>query len=252
MMTSTETLKPTDLDRLLDTLVTSGIALSTARTQVVARVGSLIRHDALAAAHHVRRAEKIGTRDNRVMWFGFPAQLKQAVDICDVAYCGSHYAGAVMLIWEVEAAIELRRRDPEASLDKFDLLREILNDHDKRSYLTALGAHVRWIHLSSKYWTVCREFEESAMGSAPDARWRRHPPTTKQRYLISRILPLVASTNPNFVEPVLDTRGTAHDFIRDAGGNPRFAAPPPVPRLAVLNPDSTFPPCDLPQLTMES
>ena len=251
-MTSAGTLKSTDLDCLLATLVTNRTVLFTARTQAVARVGSLIRHDAVAAAYHVRRTEKIGTRDNRVMWFGFPAELKQAIDICDVAYCGSHHAGAVMLVWEVEAAIELRRRDPEASLDKFDLLREILNDQHKRSYLTALGAYVRWIHLSSKYWADCREFEESAMGTAPDAQWRRRPPTTKQRYLISRIMPLVASTNSNFVEPMLDTRGAAHDFIRDAGGNPRFAAPPPVPRLAVLNPDSTFPPCDLPQLTMES
>lgn len=218
-----------NLADLLESLQRLGKTISVARAPCVRVVGEIARHNALAATQNLRRAEKAGSRDNRIMLAGYPAEIKQALDVCDVALAGAHHCGAIFIKWQVEAALALVNREPNASLDFYGLLREILRDDDKRAYLTDLGAYVRWIHLSGKYWADHAEFESSAFGTDPEARWRRLRPTANQRYMISRLMPLIAANHPGFVMPELATAGAAHDFIRDAGGNPRFQQPPTPP-----------------------
>ena len=97
----------------------------------------------------------------------------------------------------------------------------IMANENLHSSMRQRGGLLRWEKCRALYIADVEDFERSAAARIPNARWRRKPPTKNQLYLIAEAvrcfeLPL----------PVICTRGDAHGWLRDNGGNPRFANPP--------------------------
>jgi hypothetical protein len=92
--------------------------------------------------------------------------------------------------------------------------------------LQAWGAWSRWHWLSALYRHETEEFLASKKGLDPRQRWRQQRPTARQTYIIEQIARLLNEPVPSF-----DTRGAAFEYIREQGGNPRFAREPARPAL---------------------
>ena len=80
--------------------------------------------------------------------------------------------------------------------------------------------------LSAEYTQVVVAFEASQAGRDPKAAWRSHKPTVRQRYLALELAIML-----QVEQPVLATKGQAHDWLKRAGGRFDILKPPPMPPL---------------------
>ncbi|WP_226697089.1 hypothetical protein [Qipengyuania flava] len=99
----------------------------------------------------------------------------------------------------------------------------IMADKDLYLSLRQRGGFLRWEKCRALYIADVEGFERSAAAQNPNARWRRKPPTKNQLYLIAEAVRCF-----ELPPPAICTRGDAHGWLRDNGGNPRFANPPRI------------------------
>lgn len=217
-----------DISSLAPALASDETRIENARRSTQALVDDAERQAILAQTHSVRRAEVFGSRDNPVFRLGSAFETADALYICDVALVGI-LKDPVGLEWAEEAHRALRSRHPGNLHSVVDGWREVLADRDKRRYLTHKGAWLRWRFLANAYRAAVDEFESSPNGRDPAAKWRFGRVTLKQQYIIDRISQLLAADDPDFEWPYFRNAGEAHDWIKRAGGNPRFRDEPTPP-----------------------
>lgn len=99
----------------------------------------------------------------------------------------------------------------------------IMADENLHSSMRQRGGFLRWEKCRALYIADVEDFERSAAARNPNARWRRKPPTKNQLYLIAEAIRCF-----QLPPPAISTRGDAHGWLRDNGGNPRFANPPHI------------------------
>ena len=90
----------------------------------------------------------------------------------------------------------------------------------------ASGVWTRRVWLSAEYTHVVVAFEASQAGRDPKAAWRSHKPTVRQQYLVLELSDML-----QVEQPVLATKGQAHDWLKRAGGRFDILKPPPMPPL---------------------
>lgn len=217
-----------DTSSLVGALASDETRLAEARRSTQELIDDAERQSILARTHSVRRAEVIGSRDNPVFRLGSAFETADALCICDVALVAL-LRDPIAVAWTQEAQRKLHGSQPHRRYDTVDGWYEVLADRDRRRYLTHKGAWLRWRFLANAYRAAVEEFESSAQGRDPAAKWRFGRVTAKQRYMIDRICHLLAADEPDFERPYLRNAGEAHFWIAAVGGNPRFRDEPIPP-----------------------
>ena len=173
----------------------------------------------LAAAKGKRRGDRRkGGNDTQKYRLGsiFWILTDDFQEIDDLALLGLLASGAETL----RLLSEFSRADDENLLQP---IMRIMADKDLYPSLRQRGGLVRWEKCRALYIADVVDFECSAAARNPNARWRRKPPTKSQLYLISEAVRCFQLPPPD-----ISTRGDAHGWLRDNGGNPRFANPPQI------------------------
>jgi hypothetical protein len=211
----THELITTDLHRQLIGLVAAVDALKVSSD---AHSNSLAEEIREAESFSFRRAARQG-RDRSCYRLGGGFEPEGGLDLDDVALSGFLHLGARAVLLLAHAAVE----DPSASV--VELLRRIFAS-DEGEVVRAWGVWRRWRWLADFYEAETAAFLKSVKGRDPKQRWRQETPTVRQEHLIREISRYLQISRPSF-----PTRGSAFDWIRDAGGNPRFVDAPPGPSL---------------------
>lgn len=175
----------------------------------------------LAAADGKRRGEKKkGSRDPEIYRLGsiFPALGAEPAEIDDLAVLGLFGSGALGLIWLCEEAL----RRPEAVLT--DWVTAIFIDQDRYEWCRAWGIIRRWRWCKKLYDDEVTRFHDTPKARNPDSSWRRKPVSPGQYYLIRQACRMLTAAEPEVVN-----RGAAYDWLKEAGGNPRFWNEPSQP-----------------------
>ena len=186
--------------------------------EVEAEISELKR---LAAADGKRRGEKKkGSRDPAIYRLGsvFPALGAEPGELDDLAALGLFGAGAIGLAWLCEEAI----RRPEAALT--DWMSAIFADPDRYEWCRAAGIVRRWRWCKKLYDDEVTRFHDAPQARNPDSGWRRKPITPGQYYLMRQACRMLGAP-----EPAVPNRGAAYDWLKEAGGNPRFWTEPQLP-----------------------
>lgn len=173
-----------------------------------------------------RRADEPG-RDQACYRLGSAFDVAGCRDLNEYLVLGLLKAGPIALQWLVEAAL-----DEGGSVDLPTAMRALLRDEARAGYLVDLGVWARWQWEKTVY---CEAVDRFEAGEKADRAWRDRPITSAQAYIIEEIVSANRTANPDFKPPSMPTRGEAHDWIRQQGGNPRFAndrSPPEPPQVA--------------------
>lgn len=191
--------------------------------QSIAEVeGELAELKRLAAADGKRRGEKKkGSRDPAIYRIGsvFPALGAEPREFDDLAALGLFGAGARGLIWLCEEAL----RQPEATLT--DWMGAIFADADRYEWCRAWGVIRRWRWCKKLYDAEVRRFYDTPQARNLNSAWRRKPVSPGQHYLIRQACRLLRVPEPEVVD-----RGSAYEWLKEAGGNPRFWNEPSQPQ----------------------
>lgn len=188
-----------------------------------ALVGDAKRELQLAATWHLRRASVPASVDNLTFAHGSNEHALGGLDICPIALLGLKAAGAVAYQWLVEAAM----LHPAGSY--IDHARIALQLPERRAYCVELGAYHRFQHKLEVYHRAVTDWQASPSANDPAARWRRRAVTAKQRYLMNVVGECLSAAEAGAQPPVAANRGTAHDWLHDAGGHPMFWHRPSPP-----------------------
>ena len=137
-------------------------------------------------------------------------------ELDDLALLGLLSSGARTL----QLLSEFSREEDENLLEP---MMRIMADKDLYPSLRQRGGFLRWEKCRALYIADVEDFERSAAARNPNARWRRKPPTKNQLYLIAEAVRCF-----QLPPPAISTRGDAHGWLRDNGGNPRFANSPHI------------------------
>lgn len=184
--------------------------------------GELAELKRLAAADGKRRGEKKkGSRDPAIYRIGsvFPALGAEPREFDDLAALGLFGAGARGLIWLCEEAL----RQPEATL--IDWMAAIFVEEDRYNWCRAWGVIRRWRWCKKLYDDEVTRFDQTSQARNPDSSWRRKPVSPGQYYLIRQACRMLGAAEPEVVN-----RGAAYDWLKEAGGNPRFWNEPSPPQ----------------------
>lgn len=185
--------------------------------------GELAELKRLAAADGKRRGEKKkkGSRDPAIYRLGslFPALGAELAELDDLAALGLFGAGTVGLIWLCEEAL----RRPEAVLT--DWMSAIFADQERYEWCRAWGVIRRWRWCKKLYDDEVTRFHDTPKAKDPDSAWRRKPVSPGQYYLVRQACRMLVAPEPE----VLD-RGAAYEWLKEAGGNPRFWSEPSQPQ----------------------
>jgi hypothetical protein len=167
---------------------------------------------------------------------GSAMEAVDALDIPDDAMVG-FWDSHKVLGWLNEAARDRVLLGGEAEGARpIDLFRAVLADPARRQYLIEVGVYTRFQRDLAIYRADVEAFAMSK--AAEDGAWRKRPATGRQRYLIDRILRAQEALGEPVESPLPCSRGEAHDWIRQHGGNPRFwnpPAPPEAPPMAGID-----------------
>lgn len=109
----------------------------------------------------------------------------------------------------------------ESDRTLMDPISRILKHPDHFPILRQRGAALRWEWNFELYQEEVAAFAQSKSARNPNAAWRRKSPTRRQIYLIGEVVRCFRVS-----PPALCTRGEAYEWLREHGGNPRFANPP--------------------------
>lgn len=173
----------------------------------------------LAAAKGKRRGDRRkDNNDQRKYRLGsvFWVLMDEIDKLDDLALLGLLSAGARTL----QLLSEFSRAEDKNLLQP---MMRIMADKDLYASLRQEGGLLRWEKCRALYIADVEDFERSAAARNPNARWRRKPPTKNQLYLIAEAVRCF-----QLPPPAISTRGDAHGWLRDNGGNPRFANPPQI------------------------
>jgi len=140
----------------------------------------------------------------------------------DIALAGFDHLGAFGLLLLTNVA----KHHPRES---FSGLLQILFDSEVGACIRAWGSWSRLTWLRQLYINETVTFLSSKKGSDPAQRWRRDNVTLNQKHLIREIARILGIAAPQFKK-----RGTAFEWLKEQGGNPRFGTPPPMPALPKL------------------
>lgn len=216
-----------DRQHLLDELEKMQAAIGTLCGIWDAEVASLEELERLARNWPNRRASIVGSRDNwtHKMGSAFITAGGEGLTCEDVL--GLLMCGPTGILWVAESAI----LSPDATL--IEHIQNIADDPHRGPFIRELGVYLQWQSLAEMYRAKVEAFEATAIAQDPHARWRTRKSTAAQRYLIARILDLLRALGTPEADPGNMTRGAAHDWIRERGGNPRFKSPPAWPEALV-------------------
>ena len=188
--------------------------------QELAEVTAELRElERLAAAKGKRRGDRRkGGNDTQKYRLGsiFWILTDDFEEIDDLALLGLLASGTETL----QLLSEFSRADDENLLQP---ITRIMADKDLYSSLRQRGGLLRWEKCRALYIAEVEDFERSEAARNPNARWRRKPPTKSQLYLIAEAVRCF-----QLPRPAISTRGDAHGWLRDNGGNPRFANSPHI------------------------
>jgi hypothetical protein len=182
-----------------------------------------------------RRCDSPG-RDQLIYRAGSAMEAVDALDIPDDALVG-FWESPKVPGWLIEAARDRVLLGGEAEGARpIDLFRAVLADPARRQYLIEVGVYTRFQRDLAIYRAGIEAF---AMSKAAEREgWRHKRPTAKQMYLIDRIVRAQEALGEPVESPLSCSRGVAHDWIRQHGGNPRFwnpPAPPEAPPMAGID-----------------
>lgn len=197
------------------------LATGEQRVADAARANQLDAEIREAESWSMRRAAR-HERDRACYRLGSAFEPGEALDLDDVALCGLDHLGIHGLMMLAEMGI----RHPGLSLS--GLLRKLF-EGESGPMVRAWGVWRRWHWLADFYHAETDTFLASRKGRDPRQLWRRGKVSVNQEHLIREI-----SRYIQLVPPVFPDRGAAFDWIRDAGGNPRFRDVPPRPPLPAL------------------
>lgn len=215
-MTHTTDSKP--LDRRLAELL---VATRDLRVSEEAHANLLDEEIREAESWSMRRAAR-HERDRACYRAGAAFSPSGGPDFDDIALCGMDHLGAHGVLLLAETAL----RHPELPLSA--LLRHLFQS-EAGAAIRAWGVWRRWHWLADFYRAETEAFLASKKGRDPRQRWRREKVTVNQEHLIREISRYLQIVRPTFID-----RGAAFDWIRDAGGNPRFRDAPACPPRPVL------------------
>ena len=176
--------------------------------------GELSELNRLAAANGKRRGDRRPSGDDTQKYrLGsvFAMLACDLGDLDDLAILGLFADASVALPLLNEAA-----RSSGGSL--VDLIVAILSDANISAPFREQGALLRWEWHRHLYHAEVDAFSQSGAALNPRAAWRRKPPTSRQLYLISEAI-RAFELDP----PTVTNRGEAYEWLRQIGGNPRFA-----------------------------
>ena len=206
---------------LTQTLVTLLATTGQIRGAEEARVGALAEEIREAQTFEHRRAAR-SERDRACYRVGSAFEPLDALGIDDVALTGLlHLNAADTLMLLARVATEAPGRPLAVAL-------QVLLAGDAGTAIRERGIWVRWRWLADLYRHETETFLTSKKARDPKQRWRGEPVTANQRHLIREI-----SRLRQVEAPIFAIRGDAFEWIRDASGNPRFAADRPCPAVAV-------------------
>jgi hypothetical protein len=182
-----------------------------------------------------RRCDAPG-RDQMVYRLGSAMEAVDALDIpCDAL--AGFWDSPKVLDWLNEEAVDRVLLGGEAEgVRLIDLFRAVLADPARRQYLIEVGVYSRFRRDLAIYRAGVEAFATSK--AAEREGWRHKRPTAKQMYLIDRIVRAQEALGEPVESPLPCSRGVAHDWIRQHGGNPRFwnpPAPPEAPPMAGID-----------------
>jgi hypothetical protein len=190
--------------------------LATGQFAVYAAASSSAVAEASARFHGMKRADEPG-RDQSVYRAGAAFELAGLLSLDDYWLTGALIAQEVPS-WLAE--ITAQHRAVNEPLTLAAALTMLFEDETRRKYLIHLGAWRRHFWSQTAYRLAVEEFEASA--KAEGGSWRARKPTEKQRYAILQIARTASAMDPEFRCPDFETRGAAHDWIKQNLGNPRF------------------------------
>lgn len=173
----------------------------------------------LAGAKGKRRGDhSLNSKDQQKYRLGsiFWVLAEDVNELDDLALLGLLSRGPQTL----QLLVEFSRAEDENLLQP---IMRIMADKDLYPSLRQRGGLFRWEKCRALYIADVEDFERSAAGRNPNARWRRKPPTKNQLYLIAEAVRCF-----QLPPPAISTRGDAHGWLRDNGGNPRFANLPHI------------------------
>ena len=120
----------------------------------------------------------------------------------------------------------IARHHPHESLS--GLLR-ILFDSEAGACIRAWGSWSRLTWLRQLYINETATFLRSKKGRDPMQSWRHDKVTVNQKHLVREIARALGIAEPKFRK-----RGSAFEWLKEQGGNPRFWTPPTMPALPAL------------------
>lgn len=212
-MTTTEL--QTDLREQMGALLA---ACGDARIAEEARV-SLLDDEIREAQTWAFRRAAYHERDRRCYRVGAAFEPGGGLDLDDVALTGLDCLGlrGVLLI--------ATTAEHHPTLPLNGLLKKLFAS-EAGEQIRAWGMWRRWHWLSDLYRAETEAFLNSKKGKDPNARWRSEKPTAAQEHIIREASRLLQIERPEFTR-----RGDAFEWIKAAGGNPRFRDAPPLPAL---------------------
>ncbi|AMK22078.1 hypothetical protein [Sphingobium sp. TKS] len=158
-------------------------------------------------------------RDRRCYRVGSAFEPGGGLDLDDVALTGLDCLGIRGVLLVAATA----RQHPNLPLN--GILKKLFAS-EAGQQIRAWGAWRRWHWLSDLYRAETQTFLNSKKGKDPAQQWRSGKPTAAQEHIIREIARLLQIDRPAFAR-----RGDAFEWIKAAGGNPRFHEPPPLPDL---------------------
>jgi hypothetical protein len=168
-----------------------------------------------ARAYGLRRADRLGGRDNLIYRLGY------ALDALGFLSANADRIAGVLSSPPLLAEILTSQPLEEGGISLISLIERSLQRPDIALWAENEGRRAQWERLRELYEQQIEVFKESEAYMDPNATWRGKLPTRPQRYLIGEIVRLTGSTDPS-----CKTRWEAFCFIEEAGGNPRFRKGP--------------------------
>ncbi|MBA4751528.1 MAG: hypothetical protein H2055_04795 [Sphingopyxis sp.] len=196
-------------------------ALDSLSASNTARIEDLT--DAIREAEtYLHRRAAYNARDRACYRTGSALEPNRGHLLDDIALAGFDHLGAFGLLLLVDIA----RHHPHESLS--GLLR-ILFDSEAGACIRAWGSWSRLTWLRQLYINETATFLRSKKGRDPMQSWRHDKVTVNQKHLVREIARALGIAEPKFRK-----RGSAFEWLKEQGGNPRFWTPPTMPALPAL------------------
>lgn len=167
-----------------------------------------------ARAFGLRRADRAGGRDSLIYRAGY------AFDAIGWLEFDAHQAAGILTSADLVREIVTAYGDEPLDVPFSVLISLALMRPEIALWADQEGRRHEWKRLRALNERETSTFKASLEYQEPE-KWRRRSPSRAQIYLISEIVRLTETADPQ-----VTTRGEAFDFIDGAGGNPRYLRGP--------------------------